>query len=148
MIAERADSPGVTMAAGGHADLPQSAEKNASGIAAIAVLERAGARDVGVRLTLEKRLPLSGGQGVSAASTVAGAVAVNRLLGESARRDRAVRVRSAVAESQLSGRHGDNLASALFGGVILVRSLSIRSTSSRCRCRRTQASCSRIPRSA
>src|ERR1017187_9395577 len=72
VIAERADEPGVTMTGGGHPDLPRAA-----GIAAIAVLERAGTLDDGVRLTLEKRLPLSGGQGGSAASAVAGAVAVN-----------------------------------------------------------------------
>ena len=75
-----------------------------------------------MQLTLEKRLPLSGGQGGSAASAVAGAVAANRLLGDPL--DAIALFECAlVAEETLSGRHGDNLASALFGGVILVRSL-------------------------
>jgi homoserine kinase len=75
-----------------------------------------------VRLTLEKRLALSGGQGGSAASAVAGAVATNRLLGNPL--DAIALFECAlVAESLLSGHHGDNLASALFGGVILVRSM-------------------------
>jgi homoserine kinase len=122
VIAERAGQPGVTMADGGHADLPREADRNAAGIAAMAVLERAGAREAGVRLTLEKRLPLAGGQGGSAASAVAGAVSVNRLLGNPL--DAIALFECAlVAETKLSGRHGDNLASALFGGVILVRSL-------------------------
>ena len=122
VIAERADEPGVTMIDGGHPDLPRAADRNAAGIAAIAVLERAGTLDDGVRLTLEKRLPLSGGQGGSAASAVAGAVAVNRLLGNPL--DATALFECAlISESKLSGRHGDNLASALFGGVILVRSL-------------------------
>jgi homoserine kinase len=122
VTAERAESPGIVMVDGGHADLPLEAKRNAAGIAAMAVLERAGARDSGVRLTLEKRLPLSGGQGGSAASAVAGAVAVNRLLGGPL--DGIALFECAlVAESKLSGRHGDNIASALFGGVILVRSL-------------------------
>jgi homoserine kinase len=122
VIAERADEPGVTMTGGGHPDLPRAADRNAAGIAAIAVLERAGTLDDGVRLTLEKRLPLSGGQGGSAASAVAGAVAVNRLLGNPL--DATALFECAlISESKLSGRHGDNLASALFGGVILVRSL-------------------------
>jgi homoserine kinase len=122
VIAERTSGPGLTMASGGHADLPREPQRNAAGIAALAVLERAGARDLGVRLTLEKRLPLSGGQGGSAASAVAGAVAVNRLLGDPL--DATALFECAlVAESKLSGRHGDNVASALFGGVILVRSL-------------------------
>jgi homoserine kinase len=122
VIAVRVSAPGVTMTDGGHAELPGDATKNAAGIAAIAVIERARAHDVGVRLTLEKRLPLEGGQGGSAASAVAGAVAVNRLLGNPL--DAIALLECAlVAETQLSGRQADNLAPALFGGVILVRSL-------------------------
>jgi homoserine kinase len=122
VIAERADQRGVTMADAGNAELPREAVRNAAGIAGIAVLARAGAGDLGVRLTLEKRLPLSGGQGGSAASAVAGAVAVNRLLGNPL--DAIALFECAlVSEAQLSGRHGDNLASALYGGVILVRAL-------------------------
>lgn len=122
VVAERSDERGVSMADAGHPELPRGAERNAAGIAAIAVLARAGADRIGVRLTLEKRLPLSGGQGGSAASAVAGAVAVNRLLGNPL--DAVALFECAlVAESTLSGRHGDNLASALFGGIILVRSL-------------------------
>ena len=122
VVAERADQRGVTMADAGNSELPREAVRNAAGIAAIAVLARAGAGDLGVKLTLEKRLPLSGGQGGSAASAVAGAVAVNRLLGNPL--DAIALFECAlVAEAQLSGRHGDNLASALFGGIILVRTL-------------------------
>ncbi len=122
VVAERTSQPGVTMADAGHPELSRDATMNAAGIAAIAVLGRAGAANVGVRLTLEKWLPLSGGQGGSAASAVAGAVAVNRLLGNPL--DAVALFECALAaESKLSGRHGDNLASALFGGVILVRSL-------------------------
>jgi homoserine kinase len=122
VIAERAETTGVTISVDGHPDIPREAGRNAAGIAAIAVLERAGAGEIGLRLTLEKRLPLSGGQGGSAASAVAGAVAVNRLLGDPL--DAVALFECALAsESKLSGRHGDNLASALFGGVILVRSL-------------------------
>ncbi len=122
VIVERATDSGVTIVDAGHPDLPRETDKHASGIAATAVLDRAGARNVGVRLTLEKRLALSGGQGGSAASAVAGAVAVNRLLGNPL--DAIALFECAMAaESKLSGRHGDNLASALFGGVILVRSL-------------------------
>src|SRR5665213_622486 len=63
VVAARADQRGVTMADTGPTELPREAARNAAGIAAIAVLVRAGAGDLGVRLTLEKRLPLSGGQG-------------------------------------------------------------------------------------
>jgi homoserine kinase len=119
---QRAEHRGVTIVDAGHPDLPREAQRNAAGIAAYAVLELAGSTDIGLSLTLEKRLPLSGGQGGSAASAVAGAVATNRLLGEPL--DAHALFSCALeAESQLSGRHGDNLASALFGGVVIVRSL-------------------------
>jgi homoserine kinase len=122
VVAERAKGFGVMMVDSGHEDLPHAAEDHASGIAAMAVLERARVRDVAVKLTVEKGLPLAGGQGGSAASAVAGAVAVNRLLGNPL--DAIALFECALeAEARLSGRHGDNLASALFGGVILVRSL-------------------------
>ncbi len=122
VVAERATGFGVMMVDSGHADLPHIAEEHASGIAALAVLERAGARDIAVKLTVEKGLPLAGGQGGSAASAVASAVAVNRLLGEPL--DAIALFECALmAEAKLSGRHGDNLASALFGGIVLVRSL-------------------------
>jgi homoserine kinase len=123
VIAERVAGGGVTIADPGHPDLPRDAERNAAGIAALAVLERADATHMGVRLTIEKGLPLSGGQGGSAASAVAGAVAVNRLLGDPL--DATALFECAlVSEARLSGRHGDNLASALFGGVVLVRSMN------------------------
>jgi len=122
VTAVRSGEPGVTIADAGHADLPREATKNAVGIAALAVLKRARDTHTGARLTLEKGLPLSGGQGGSAASAVAGAVAMNRLLGNPL--DAIALFECALeSESQLSGHHGDNLASALFGGVILVRSL-------------------------
>jgi homoserine kinase len=122
VIVQRAAQRGVTIADAGHPDIPREAQRNAAGIAALAVLELAGATDTGITLTLEKRLPLSGGQGGSAASAVAGAVAVNRLLGRPLDAN-ALFACAFKAESQLSGHHGDNLASALFGGVIIVRSL-------------------------
>lgn len=122
VTATRTAERGVVMAHAGHPDLPADANRNAAGIAAIAVLERAGATDIGVSLALEKNLPLSGGQGGSAASAVAGAVAVNRLLGDLLDAN-ALFECALAAESQLSGHHGDNLASALLGGVIIVRTL-------------------------
>jgi homoserine kinase len=119
---ERAQEPGVTIQDAGHPELPSDPTRHTSGIAALAVLRAAGAGDVGLRLTVEKRLPLAGGQGGSAASAVAGAVAVNRLLGD---RLGAIALLSCAleAETAVAGRHADNLAAALFGGVVLVRSL-------------------------
>ncbi|MDA1082411.1 MAG: homoserine kinase [Gemmatimonadetes bacterium] len=121
VTAVRAESAGVTIDDAGHPDLPNDPTKNTAGIAAQEVLRRSGA-DVGVRLTIVKGLPLAGGQGGSAASAVAAAVATNRLLGGPL--DIPGLIESAVeAEAVVSGRHADNVAPQLLGGVVLVRSM-------------------------
>lgn len=121
VTAERTSEAGVVIADAGHPELPLEAELNTAGIAARAALKRANA-DVGVRLTIEKRLPLAGGQGGSAACAVAGAVAVNRLLGDPL--DVNALLECALdAEGAVSGRHADNIAPALLGGIVLVLSI-------------------------
>lgn len=76
----------------------------------------------GVSLQLQKGLPLAGGQGGSAASAVAGAVAADHLC--DAGLDAAALLRCALtAEAAVAGRHADNLAPSLLGGLVLVRSL-------------------------
>jgi homoserine kinase len=120
VIAERARSAGVVIADAGSPELSTDAARHTAGIAAREVLSRAGANDVGVSLVITKGLPLSGGQGGSAASAVAGAVAVNRLLG-SPLDAMALLACALEAETAVSGRHADNLAPALLGGICLVR---------------------------
>lgn len=117
-------TPGVVIADAGHPELPRDAARHASGLAAGEVLRRTGRRDEGrgVVLNVEKNLPLAGGQGGSAASAVAGAVATNALLGFPLDREQLLYC-ALVAEETLAGRHIDNLAPSLFGGILLVRSI-------------------------
>lgn len=105
----------------GHPELPCELDRNTAAIAALAVLSRHGT-DRGVRVRVIKGLPLSGGQGGSAASAIAGAVAADLLCG--AGLDTAALLGCAlVAESRVAGRHLDNLAPSLLGGFTLVRSV-------------------------
>lgn len=121
--AERLDHPGIVLADSGHPALPSAPERHASAIAAMAVLRRAGrAEQVGLRLRVIKGLPLSGGQGGSAASAVAGAVAANRLLDDPLSAEE-ILLAALESESALAGRHADNLAPSLLGGLVLIRSL-------------------------
>jgi homoserine kinase len=122
VIVERTDGVGVTIVDAGHAELPTEPSRNTAGIAALAVLARAGANDIGLTMTVVKGLPLSGGQGGSAASAVAGAVAMNRLLDEPLT-PLEVLACALDAEAVVAGRHADNLAPSLFGGISLVRSV-------------------------
>ncbi len=114
--------PGVHLADAGHPELPSDPERHSASLAADAVLRRAGAVREGLTLTVRKGLPLSGGQGGSAASAVAGAFAANALLETPLDTDELLAA-CIAAEAIVAGRHGDNVAPSLLGGVTLVRSL-------------------------
>lgn len=116
------DHRGVVIANAGHPDLSPDPTTHASAIAAAAVLRRANRTDIGIALDVEKGLPLAGGQGGSAASALAGAVATNAVLGDALSREELL-FAALESEERLSGRHIDNLAPQLFGGVLLIRSI-------------------------
>lgn len=114
--------------------LPVDATRNVAGVAAAEVLRRiqqrvaegtatsVAAELVGVRLRLHKRMPLASGLGSSAASSVAGAVAVNELAGRPLSRCE-VLLSAVEGERVASGSpHADNAAPCLLGGIVLVRS--------------------------
>jgi homoserine kinase len=116
------DVPGVHLEQAGHKSLPVDPARNAASIAASEVIRKSGGTSAGVALRVTKGLPLSGGQGGSAASAVAGAVATNALIGNSLSQLEVLESAYA-AERTLSGRHIDNVAPALFGGILLIRSV-------------------------
>jgi homoserine kinase len=121
--AEWVDRPGIHILDPGHPDLPSDSRRHTSGLAAHAVAAAAGAdlsHGGGIALSIRKGLPLSGGQGGSAASAVAGAVAVNALLGGPLDRSELLRA-CLVAEETVAGRHLDNIAPSLLGGIVLIR---------------------------
>ncbi|MBI1851369.1 MAG: homoserine kinase [Planctomycetes bacterium] len=107
---------------GRDADLvPRDPARNAAAIAARAWFERAG-EPRSFTLRIRKGLPVSGGLGGSAASSVAGALAAALATGQ--RHDRASILDAAFAgESAVAGRHLDNVAACVLGGLTLVRSL-------------------------
>src|SRR3954464_13892870 len=122
--AEWTEEPGIRILDAGHQDLPLEPSRHTAGLAAMAVAGRAKHRGTarGIGLSVTKGLPLSGGQGGSAASAVAAAVAVNALLGSPLDRLGLVSV-CLDAEEGVSGRHADNIVPALLGGIVLIRSL-------------------------
>ena len=123
VTARFARGPGVTLVEirGDGGVLPRSAAENTAGIAALATLRRAGV-EAGVELELTKGMPIGSGLGSSAASAAAAAFAVNLLLGSPLRRQELIEP-CLAAEAAVSGRHADNVAPALLGGLILVRSV-------------------------
>jgi homoserine kinase len=127
VTAEFAESQGIVVLDSGHESLSPDPTMHASAIAAHAVVRRAthmGATTPagGIALRVTKGLRLAGGQGGSAASAVAGAAAVNALIGSPLSRDELLEA-ALFSETQLAGRHLDNIAPSLMGGIVLVRSL-------------------------
>ncbi len=123
IIAERCDTPGVTIAAihGAGGRLPTDPEKNTAGKAAQALLEAVGDASIGISLTIKKRMPFGSGLGSSSASAVAGAMAANELLRRPYPKSELLRF-AALGEQVADGAwHVDNVAPALLGGIVLVR---------------------------
>jgi len=127
VVAEFSDATGITVLEPGHESLGTDPTRHAAGIAAIAVVRRAThmgattpAGGIGLRVT--KGLPLSAGRGGSAASAVASASAVNALIGSPLSRIDILEA-ALFAETQVAGRHLDNIAPSYLGGIVLIRSL-------------------------
>jgi homoserine kinase len=121
--AECADRPGVDLAdvAGDGGLLPRDAARNAAGVAAGEVLRLAGGTG-GLRLRLLKGMPLESGLGSSGASAAAGAVAANEALGRPLEADDVVRCAMAGERAACGSAHADNVAPAVLGGIVLIRS--------------------------
>lgn len=101
--------------------LPLDAKKNAATIAATAWLRLHGdARNPLV--WIEKGLPLSGGMGGSAASSVGAVLATALAMGMSPEPHQIIAA-ALEGESAVAGRHLDNIAPCVLGGLALVRSL-------------------------
>ena len=98
--------------------VPSDPARNTAGVAAAEVLRRTGAP--GVHLRLEKGMSVGTGLGSSAASAVAAAFVTNALLGEPLSVEELVAC-AVEGEALVSGRHADNVAPCLFGGLVLVR---------------------------
>ena len=120
VTAVREEEPGVRLGSvsGLVTSLPGETHKNTALAAAAAVLDAAGAT-FGARLSIDKGVPMSAGMGGSAASAVAGAVAVNALL------DRPFEIEDLFPYCLEGERvasdpvHWDNVMASLIGGLVL-----------------------------
>jgi homoserine kinase len=121
--AEFCDAPGVEIVevTGDAGRLSREPLKNVASRAALDVLRRAGS-EKGLRLWLHKQMPLASGLGSSGASSAAGAVAANELLGRPLSPWEVV-LSAVEGECAASGSpHADNVAPSVLGGFVLVRS--------------------------
>jgi homoserine kinase len=123
VVVRRTTEAGVRIAsiAGDGGVLSRDPARNTAGIAAAETLRRAAASG-GVELDLAKGMPMGSGLGSSAASAAAAAVGVNHVLGGPLTPEELVSC-CVEAEAAVSGRHADNVAPAVLGGCVLVRSV-------------------------
>lgn len=103
-------------------NLPTEAEKNVAGKAVLAMLDQIH-ENIGFEIEITKNIKPGSGIGSSSASAVGAVVAANELLEN--RFSKLELAEFALVGEQLAsqGRHADNVAPCLFGGLTLARSV-------------------------
>jgi homoserine kinase len=116
----RRAAPGVEIAAvrGLAGELPREPRDNTAGTALLALVD-ALQPDFGFRVEIDKGIPLGSGLGGSAASAVGAVVAANALLPRPLERIELLRYALAGEAVASGGRHADNTAASLFGGLVI-----------------------------
>jgi homoserine kinase len=122
VMVEAAGQPGVEVVSitGDGGRLPRDPRRNTATVAIAALCERLGAHR-GIRVWIEKGLPLASGMGSSGASAVAAVVAANELLGRPAPMDVLLECAMAGEIVACGAAHPDNVGPSLYGGLILAR---------------------------
>ena len=126
----RTATPGVTIAdiTGDNGVLSTDSNKNTAGVSVLALLthleskDRRAFGDIGVEISLTKGLPIGSGLGSSSASTVAAVVAANELCGSPLSREDLLPFAMEGERVACGAAHADNVAPALLGGFVLIRS--------------------------
>jgi homoserine kinase len=118
-VTRRAE-PGVQISAvrGIAGELPREARDNTAGRALLAMQE-AVHPDFGLRVEIDKGIPLGSGLGGSAASAVGAVVAANALLPRECAPLELLQFAMAGEAVASGARHVDNIAASLFGGLVL-----------------------------
>ena len=106
---------------GAQGKLPYEADRNTAGVAALAVLEHLGETKRGIDFRLHKKMPFGSGLGSSAASAVAGAMAINELFKRPLEKRELLSFAMEGEQLASGGRHADNVAPSLLGGIVLIR---------------------------
>ncbi len=121
IIIKPSRTPGVTISKiTGGKTLPLDPMKNTAGVAAQAVLNHLKT-NIGVDIEIRKKMPSGSGLGSSAASAVAGAMAVNEFLDCPLRKEELLPFAMQGEELASKAYHADNVAPSLLGGLILIR---------------------------
>ena len=118
----RADEVSIKRISGRQAEgLPTDPKKNTVSLAAMHYFRSVGYQG-GMEISIERSLPLAGGLGASAASAVAGAMLAALMVGDPPKSLKVLES-ALFAEQQVAGRHLDNIAPCLYGGLVLIQGI-------------------------
>ncbi|RFZ82841.1 homoserine kinase [Mucilaginibacter terrenus] len=124
VVMRMTNTPGITISkiTGDNGRLPLNPLKNTVSVSVQHYLNSIDRTDVGVDIELHKKMPIGSGLGSSSASTVAGLFAIKTLMGDET--DSSTLLPFAMKGEEMACGHGhaDNVAPALMGGFVLIRS--------------------------
>ena len=121
MIVRKTSEKGIKITKIVGADLPLETEKNVAGVAALAMISNLDL-DFGFEIEIYKKIKAGSGIGSSAASAAGAVFGINELLGRPFSTKDLIPF-AMEGEKLASGTaHADNVAPALLGGFVLVRS--------------------------
>jgi len=124
VVMRRTEKPGITITkiTGDNGRLPLDAAKNTVSASVKYYLDHIGQPGLGIEIELHKRMPIGSGLGSSSASTVAGLFAINNLLDQPLNQMELVPFAMKGEELACGYGHADNVAPAILGGFVLIRS--------------------------
>ena len=111
----------ITSILGDHGKLPTDPKLNSASVSIQSYFDYIGYND-GIKMILNKKMPISSGMGSSAASSVAGVFAVNEILNKPLNKKDLLKFALQGEKIACGSAHADNAAASLLGGFILVRS--------------------------
>lgn len=121
MVVRKTEEKGIRITKIKGQDLPLETNKNVSGVAGLALLEKSGYNG-GFEIEIDKRIKPGSGIGSSAASSAGAVWAMNELLGRPFSKLELVQFAMQGEKLASDVAHADNVAPAIYGGFTLVRS--------------------------
>lgn len=124
VIMRLTEQPGIRISkiTGDDGRLSLDPAKNTVSVSVQHYLQAINQPDQGVEIELHKKMPIGSGLGSSSASTVAGLFAINQLMADGLSLKELLPSAMKGEEMACGTGHADNVAPALFGGFVLIRS--------------------------
>lgn len=97
-------------------------EENTATGGILTMFEKVGKGSRGIDVAIKKKMPFGSGLGSSAASAVAGVMAVNKLMGSPFTKTELVEFALDGEVIASGSRHADNVAPSMMGGIVLIKS--------------------------